>query len=99
MNRRSFIQGLLAAAALSAVPFTWTYRKVSKVFTGARARIFINGKEVAFFSDVTMSINHKDTGEPIQTIGRFDPVELTCKMTRVSEVEFKGILEDDDEEV
>jgi len=106
MNRRGFIRGMLAAAALAAVPFKWAFKQTSKVFTGARARIFINGKLIAYTGEVTVSYDPKDLS--MHTIGQYKPeevnlgpVEFTATVTRVvkgSEWDKLMSLSDEDRE-
>jgi hypothetical protein len=90
MNRRGFIRGMIGLCVMAAVPFTWTARKVRKVFTGARARVFINGKEVFYAQNVSWSIVDKQTLEPIDVLGKYEPTELfepiiAVRMSKVNE--------------
>ena len=104
MDRRGFIRGMIGLGVMAAVPFTWATKKARKVFTGARARLFINGKEVFYAQDVSFTINDKISQLPVMTIEPYEPVNMhvtmTCKSCSSSpeaEKFMRALLGDDDE--
>lgn len=83
ITRRSFIRGLLAAAALAAAPALYVKEKVRKIFVGRNARLFINGKEVAYCDNVEFTINDRHTHKPVEIspVESFGPFEVHAKIS------------------
>jgi len=82
MTRRGFVKGILGAAAVAAFPVVWTYNKAkSKFLTGARAKLYIDGKLVGEFNSVNISYETPITPHH-EVLGRYEPVEFgPIKMT------------------
>jgi len=99
INRRGFIRGMLGLAAMAAFPFTWTAKKATKVFTGARAKVYINGQLIGTFDQTSWSINDKTTGEPydlkpLNVLGRYEPIEMKVRVTKVDHEAINRLMGD-----
>jgi len=88
VTRRGFMKRIALWGAVAAFPVTWSYRKAKRVFTGAKAKIYVNGQLVGYATDVTYT---REPGQAIHAIANYEPiiesqpqtVEFTATVTKV----------------
>lgn len=80
LSRRSFVKGMMAAAALAVAPIVYLKKKVTRIYTGARARIFVNGKEVGYYDNVEFSMHDIKLDKPVVLDPTYSLGPLTVEM-------------------